>query len=151
MPSGLAFQAFFLVLKHSKPLRSVYEIIIRHPQQSLPSSWIPTFLYLPQHSPKYHVSQGANTDSTNTLRKHWDKFTLPHNLWHEYMFSISIPYADNMTRNKSALDFLQSIWEVQEGRVGFAILVVRKYKGAIVLHALSNEAAHPNAIYQHRE
>ena len=62
------------------------------------------FPKLQQHSPKYHVSQGANTNCTNTLRTHWDKFTLPHNLWMNICSRFQFPMPTTwQVRNKSAL------------------------------------------------
>ena len=77
MPSGLPCMLFFPGVK---ALKATAQYIWSH---SATSKIITKFinsnsLYLPQHSPKYDISQGTN-NSTNTLRANWDTFTLPHN------------------------------------------------------------------------
>lgn len=48
-----------------------------------------------------------------------------------------------------ALHFLQTIGEIEKGRIGGTILVVSKHQRSIVMHALAHEAVqlNPNKTY----
>src|SRR4051812_14534934 len=49
------------------------------------------------------------------------------------------------SRPSLALHFLQCVTEVQKRRIGCVLLVVREHHRSIILHALSNEAAHTHS------
>ena len=53
----------------------------------------------------------------------------------------SPPYVENLLPPLLALDLLQPMRKVEEGRVGGSFLVVREHETPIVMHALANKAA----------